>query len=531
MDGNTTVPAGSYSFILPVIVPNVGFSELTDYNVWHVSLCSAPSCSDLDDDDIMVNFPLAGFTLRQITPAPTAVPTPRPTPLPPTVVVSTFDTVITLLDIMAFNESAYEQAVRASTDVGADVMLRVTITSFKTRVEYTLGANVSAEQANIAVAQSCGVHAKNVTVEVAAIVQKLGTLRRLADGGLLLTSTITTDTAEVAMQVATRSTNTTALAEELVELGIEDASPVVSKEPETAVQVMTRMTSQLAPGYVASEDAAIAASPEPPLSASLGAALTSVLGDGVVGEVNVASRSIAVDVYTHAPTPELTPAPTSVAQTDAPTPVATPALTMATTSSPATETTKGALAGNASVPHIGQRDNCLVVSLLLFGISFHRMSTGTEYIFDLKANIISATVASLDDYVTPQHTSLSVGAGPVAGKASVSVVITVVPPSNVLVSKLYALLGSGDTLAREVAARIANTKAIDWIAVDDVEVQVTGIFTTLMLDAVEKSQTSQKSNRSSTGGSRGVMGVSGILRGLSFVAVAASVGRAERADR
>jgi len=56
-DQSQRVPVGTYGFSLPVRIP----VAMPRDNVWHLSLCSAASCSSQDDASVVISFVLAGF--------------------------------------------------------------------------------------------------------------------------------------------------------------------------------------------------------------------------------------------------------------------------------------------------------------------------------------------------------------------------------------------------------------------------------------------------------------------------------------
>jgi hypothetical protein len=64
---DTVIPAGTYTFNFPVLVPCCSAEEMPDSNVWYLSLCSDQTCWDKEDSSVMVTFPLAGFQLGELS--------------------------------------------------------------------------------------------------------------------------------------------------------------------------------------------------------------------------------------------------------------------------------------------------------------------------------------------------------------------------------------------------------------------------------------------------------------------------------
>jgi hypothetical protein len=63
-DQSQRVPVGTYGFSLPVRVP----VAMPPDNVWHLSLCSAVTCSSVDDAGVMISFILPGFRHGEVPP-------------------------------------------------------------------------------------------------------------------------------------------------------------------------------------------------------------------------------------------------------------------------------------------------------------------------------------------------------------------------------------------------------------------------------------------------------------------------------
>merc|ERR1711865_499003 len=64
-DQSQRVPVGTYGFSLPVRVPTV----MPRDNVWYLSLCSAVTCSSMDDASVVISFVMAGFKHGEAAPA------------------------------------------------------------------------------------------------------------------------------------------------------------------------------------------------------------------------------------------------------------------------------------------------------------------------------------------------------------------------------------------------------------------------------------------------------------------------------
>jgi len=60
----TPIPPGTYRWRFPVVVPKFE-SFPNDVNIWHLSLCTTKLCTNYEDDDAAVVFPIAGFALNQ----------------------------------------------------------------------------------------------------------------------------------------------------------------------------------------------------------------------------------------------------------------------------------------------------------------------------------------------------------------------------------------------------------------------------------------------------------------------------------
>merc|ERR1719222_1740894 len=61
--GVTVIPPGNYKWKFPVVVPQIVPSK----NIWFISLCRTRECERPGDEDVSVNFPIAGFNLYEVS--------------------------------------------------------------------------------------------------------------------------------------------------------------------------------------------------------------------------------------------------------------------------------------------------------------------------------------------------------------------------------------------------------------------------------------------------------------------------------
>jgi len=70
-DETRSVPVGTFTFQLPVIVPVTMPAE----NIWYVSLCSTVGCSSIDDSSVVLSFVVPGFVHGELSASANAIGT------------------------------------------------------------------------------------------------------------------------------------------------------------------------------------------------------------------------------------------------------------------------------------------------------------------------------------------------------------------------------------------------------------------------------------------------------------------------
>merc|ERR1712232_1172118 len=63
-NADSKISPGTYSFAFPAMVPCCTEEDMPKNNVWYLSLCTDQECADLDDESVVVSFPIAGFSLN-----------------------------------------------------------------------------------------------------------------------------------------------------------------------------------------------------------------------------------------------------------------------------------------------------------------------------------------------------------------------------------------------------------------------------------------------------------------------------------